>query len=288
MACQSSATFDFNFVGGFSSNHVQMFHNFYCWCGIWHDTSSPSFFSVSLISPDCCNNCSSPFQFETTCEDASDQWVCDIFVLTNETCITLACVYRVFCSCHSSVFFLTRLTKDGVVYEPYHRLQSHTSEFDYLKSVEIEAHINQICWLPKCNHTDMLLAANDKAIKLWQPGIMRKLISRFSLPNDYPSGYTPATYSFLLTVSLPTWAKSSKKVKSLSIGSLWLCLNADLKLCHCNIVYPAKKWFQRSAGKWFPLWFDILILSLIATWLTHSSTLHFQLGGGGRLDKGRG
>jgi serine/threonine-protein phosphatase 2A regulatory subunit B len=61
-----------------------------------------------------------------------------------------------------------KLTKDGVVYEPYHRLQSHTSEFDYLKSVEIEAHINQICWLPKCNHTDMLLAANDKAIKLWR------------------------------------------------------------------------------------------------------------------------
>jgi len=101
-------------------------------------------------------------------------------------------------------FFLTRLPKNGVLYEPYHRLQSHTSEFDYIKRVEIEAHINQICWLPKCNHTDMLLAANDKAIKLWQPGIMRKLISRFSLPNDYPSGETPATYRFFLTVSLPT------------------------------------------------------------------------------------
>ena len=61
-----------------------------------------------------------------------------------------------------------RKKKDAVVYLPYHQLQSHDAEFDYLKSVEIEAHINPIRWLTKCNATNMLLAANDKTIKLWR------------------------------------------------------------------------------------------------------------------------
>eukprot|EP00668_Euglena_longa_P004069 GGOE01004770.1.p1 GENE.GGOE01004770.1~~GGOE01004770.1.p1 ORF type:complete len:466 (+),score=112.93 GGOE01004770.1:127-1524(+) len=46
--------------------------------------------------------------------------------------------------------------------------QSHEPQFDCLKSVEIEEHINRICWLPPHTPRPMLLATNDKTIKLWR------------------------------------------------------------------------------------------------------------------------
>lgn len=35
-------------------------------------------------------------------------------------------------------------------------------------TVLLQAHINQVCWVPKCNSANLLLAANDKTIKLWR------------------------------------------------------------------------------------------------------------------------
>ena len=46
--------------------------------------------------------------------------------------------------------------------------QSHESEFDYLKSQEIEEKINQIAWCKRVNDSLLLLSTNDKTIKLWK------------------------------------------------------------------------------------------------------------------------
>ncbi|XP_015164312.1 serine/threonine protein phosphatase 2A 55 kDa regulatory subunit B beta isoform-like isoform X1 [Solanum tuberosum] len=65
--------------------------------------------------------------------------------------------------------------------------QSHESEFDYLKSVEIEEKINKIRWCTKLDRSLFLLTANDRTIKLW------KLLLRFHIYSrnracemDYP------------------------------------------------------------------------------------------------------
>eukprot|EP00798_Chlamydomonas_sp_ICE-L_P011588 gene11588-34291_t len=46
--------------------------------------------------------------------------------------------------------------------------QSHESEFDYLKSTEIEEKINKVRWCRSSNGTRMLLSTNDKTVKLWK------------------------------------------------------------------------------------------------------------------------
>ncbi|KAL5962416.1 Serine/threonine-protein phosphatase 2A 55 kDa regulatory subunit B beta isoform [Taenia solium] len=53
-------------------------------------------------------------------------------------------------------------------YELYCSFTSHESEFDYLKSLEIEEKINKIRWLPQQNSSRHLLSTNDKTIKLWR------------------------------------------------------------------------------------------------------------------------
>ncbi|KAF1336606.1 hypothetical protein FI667_g225, partial [Globisporangium splendens] len=55
-----------------------------------------------------------------------------------------------------------------VQYAPYTEFQSHTAEFDYLKSLEIEEKINQIRWGRASNNAQYLLSTNDKTIKLWK------------------------------------------------------------------------------------------------------------------------
>jgi serine/threonine-protein phosphatase 2A regulatory subunit B len=40
--------------------------------------------------------------------------------------------------------------------------QSHSSEFDYLKSIEIEEKINKIRWLQPQNKNQFLLSTNGK------------------------------------------------------------------------------------------------------------------------------
>ncbi len=53
-------------------------------------------------------------------------------------------------------------------YMPYAEFQSHESEFDYLKSLEIEERINQIQWCQPTNNALFLLSTNDKTVKLWK------------------------------------------------------------------------------------------------------------------------
>ncbi|EGR33792.1 protein phosphatase 2a regulatory b subunit, putative [Ichthyophthirius multifiliis] len=47
-------------------------------------------------------------------------------------------------------------------------LQSHTREFDYLKSTDIEEKINQIIWLRNSGKNLYILTTNDKTVKLWK------------------------------------------------------------------------------------------------------------------------
>ncbi|CCI45692.1 unnamed protein product [Albugo candida] len=54
------------------------------------------------------------------------------------------------------------------LYAPFMEFQSHTAEFDYLKSLEIEEKINQIKWCQNSNNAHYLLSTNDKTIKLWK------------------------------------------------------------------------------------------------------------------------
>jgi serine/threonine-protein phosphatase 2A regulatory subunit B len=56
----------------------------------------------------------------------------------------------------------------GPQYAPSAEFQSHTAEFDYLKSLEIEEKINQIKWCRPCNNAQYLLSTNDKTVKLWK------------------------------------------------------------------------------------------------------------------------
>jgi len=53
-------------------------------------------------------------------------------------------------------------------YDFYGQFQSHETEFDYLKSLEIEERINVIQWCPLGSNALTLLAANDRCIKLWK------------------------------------------------------------------------------------------------------------------------
>lgn len=48
------------------------------------------------------------------------------------------------------------------------QFQSHETEFDYLKSTEIEEKINEIRWCRASNGAQRLLATNDKTVKLWR------------------------------------------------------------------------------------------------------------------------
>ncbi|GMI44336.1 hypothetical protein TrCOL_g416 [Triparma columacea] len=62
---------------------------------------------------------------------------------------------------------------EEAIYEPYAEFQSHESDFDYLKSLEIEERINQIQFLPPTNNAVFLLSTNDKTVKLWKVGERR-------------------------------------------------------------------------------------------------------------------
>ncbi|BHF65771.1 Serine/threonine-protein phosphatase 2A 55 kDa regulatory subunit B beta isoform [Sparganum proliferum] len=54
------------------------------------------------------------------------------------------------------------------VYETYHTFTSHESEFDYLKSLEIEEKIIKVRWIPQHSQARHLLSTNEKTIKLWR------------------------------------------------------------------------------------------------------------------------
>ncbi|VEL38139.1 unnamed protein product [Protopolystoma xenopodis] len=50
------------------------------------------------------------------------------------------------------------------IYDIYCSFTSHESEFDYLKSLEIEEKINSITWLTKLNPSNHLLSTNDSIL----------------------------------------------------------------------------------------------------------------------------
>ncbi|MES1912318.1 MAG: hypothetical protein MHM6MM_004614 [Cercozoa sp. M6MM] len=56
----------------------------------------------------------------------------------------------------------------GIEFRFYGQFQSHEAEFDYLKSLEIEEKINMIRWCRRTNESLILLATNDKTVKLWK------------------------------------------------------------------------------------------------------------------------
>jgi len=74
--------------------------------------------------------------------------------------------------------------QDGYcAYHFYGQFQSHETEFDYLKSLEIEERINVIQWCSLGSNALMLLAANDRCIKLWK--IFEKpLLKPLMVPHD--------------------------------------------------------------------------------------------------------
>ena len=55
-------------------------------------------------------------------------------------------------------------SKQGCEYRFHTEFQSHEPEFDYLKSLEIEEKINQICWCRRQNAAHMLLSTNGTCI----------------------------------------------------------------------------------------------------------------------------
>eukprot|EP01100_Stratorugosa_tubuloviscum_P007255 TRINITY_DN303_c0_g2_i1.p1 TRINITY_DN303_c0_g2~~TRINITY_DN303_c0_g2_i1.p1 ORF type:complete len:463 (+),score=208.61 TRINITY_DN303_c0_g2_i1:31-1389(+) len=67
-------------------------------------------------------------------------------------------------------------------YSFYTEFQSHEPEFDYLKSLEIEAKINKIKWCSQVIDSHLLLTTNDKTIKLWK--IFNKQTSTSKMSNN--------------------------------------------------------------------------------------------------------
>ena len=63
--------------------------------------------------------------------------------------------------------------------------QSHESEFDYLKSMDIEEKINRIRFLPRGNDSLMMLTTNDKTVKLWK--VFAKGVNQMYTPAASPS-----------------------------------------------------------------------------------------------------
>ena len=76
-------------------------------------------------------------------------------------------------------------------YKFYTEFQSHDTEFDCLKSVEIEPKINVIEWWKHTASNLMLLTSNDKTIKLWRLG--SKPPPKKSLDQFIRSPSTPPT-----------------------------------------------------------------------------------------------
>jgi serine/threonine-protein phosphatase 2A regulatory subunit B len=53
-------------------------------------------------------------------------------------------------------------------YRFYTEYQAHESEFDALKSTDIEPRVTSLCWAGSTPSSQHLLSANDKSIKLWK------------------------------------------------------------------------------------------------------------------------
>ncbi len=72
--------------------------------------------------------------------------------------------------------------KNGMKMKETLSFKSHTRDFDYLRSLEIEQSINKIVWCPSPNNSKFLLSTNDKTIKLWKLGSGCSLPATFKIP----------------------------------------------------------------------------------------------------------
>jgi len=111
---------------------------------------------------------------------------------------------------------------------PCHQFQSHLAEFDYLKSLEIEAKVNQLKFIPsgKSQHM-MLLSTNDKTIKLW------KVSAASSYAADAVQSYNNNNHNNSIKSGgdCCSWLKLPKKTSSSSAAGP---LNAKMKRCYKN------------------------------------------------------
>jgi serine/threonine-protein phosphatase 2A regulatory subunit B len=95
------------------------------------------------------------------------------------------------------------VTKSNVFrcdYNVYSTFQSHEPEFDYLKSLEIEEKINQICWVKQSGSSLFLLTTNDKTIKLWK---ITERCRRFSDFNTFTDEGLPREKHIVRDLKLP-------------------------------------------------------------------------------------
>ncbi|KAI3627343.1 CDC55 [Malassezia furfur] len=77
--------------------------------------------------------------------------------------------------------------KQGCEYRFHTEFQSHEPEFDYLKSLEIEEKINQICWCRRQNAAHLLLSTNEGSLATGEdPSAM--LMSSQSMGNEKSDG----------------------------------------------------------------------------------------------------
>jgi serine/threonine-protein phosphatase 2A regulatory subunit B len=82
----------------------------------------------------------------------------------------------------------------GAEYKFFTEFQSHESEFDYLKSQEIEEKINQIAWCKRSNAGLYMLSTNDKTIKLWKIHERKtKVLANMNIETGRYGGPIPVT-----------------------------------------------------------------------------------------------
>ena len=119
----------------------------------------------------------------------------------------------------------SKKASEVLLWTPCHQFQSHLAEFDYLKSLEIEAKVNQLRFVPsgKCQHM-MLLSTNDKTIKLW------KVSAASSYTADAVQSYNKNKNNIECGDGC-SWLKLPKKTSSSSATGP---LNAKMKRCYNN------------------------------------------------------
>jgi len=142
-------------------------------------------------------------------------------------------------------------------YDFYGQFQSHETEFDYLKSLEIEERINVIQWCPLGSNALTLLAANDRCIKLWKifekpllkpmygrDGVPVKNIESLQIPRLNTTEILTAaiprrTYTFAHTYHINSLTLSSDKEHFVSADdlriNLWNIETASHTFCIADL-----------------------------------------------------
>ncbi|KRX11177.1 WD40-repeat-containing domain [Pseudocohnilembus persalinus] len=114
-----------------------------------------------------------------------------------------------------------------VEYQYLTELQSHTREFDYLKSTDIEEKINQICWLNTQGKNMYCLTTNDKTIKLWKISERNiKKIVKSSSNKDYSMPKLQTVESGIM----PTIRKVYPNLHTYHINQISTSQNEDFML----------------------------------------------------------